>query len=293
MNDVMVTVFTPTYNRKNELRRLYNSLKRQTCSNFIWLIVDDGSTDSTEKIVKKWVEEKAICIQYVYQKNSGKSVAHNVGVGLTETELFTCVDSDDYLSTDAIEKILEIWNKRCKGDIGILAKREVTKLTKNILGELHTTLRNAYKKYGIRGDTMLIFKSDIIKKYRFPEYIGEKFVPENYLYDLMDQEGTLFFLNEVLYCGEYLNNGYTSNMVNVLKNNPNGYIAYILQRVSFDKELSELIPDLIRYIAMAIYAGKKEVIKSSNHSLLCTVLMPAGYIFYLKRYKKTLSICER
>lgn len=284
-NEIWITIFTPTYNRKKQLQTLYESLRRQTCNKFVWLIVDDGSTDNTDKVVENWMTESKVCIQYLYQENAGKSVAHNKGVELSDTELFVCVDSDDYLTENAVEKILDTWEHRDTKDIGILARRQVTTLSKPISGELHTTLRNAYRKYGILGDTMLVYESKIIKKYRFPSFKNEKFVPENYLYDLLDQEGNLFFLDAVLYCGQYLEDGYTINMRNVLKNNPQGYIAYILQRIRMDDGLCVVIPDLIRYLSMAIFCGKKDMIRSSGYSMLCILLLPLAYTVYLIRYK--------
>ena len=87
-----LTIFTPTYNRAQTLPRLYDSLKRQTNKNFVWLIVDDGSEDNTKSLVDAWTEEKLMEIKYIYQQNSGKMQAHNCGVDNTETELFLCVD---------------------------------------------------------------------------------------------------------------------------------------------------------------------------------------------------------
>ena len=106
-----ITIFTPTYNRANLLTRLYQSLKMQTCREFQWLIVDDGSTDDTKNIVEKFIQEDKIVIKYYYQKNSGKHVAHNLGVKMCNTELFCCVDSDDYLTNDAVQTVLECWGK--------------------------------------------------------------------------------------------------------------------------------------------------------------------------------------
>lgn len=106
-----ITVFTPVYNRADTLPRLYESLKRQTDQSFVWIIVNDGSTDESEKLVKTWVTEHKLDIKYFYQENAGKPTAHNQGVKETETELFVCVDSDDYLKDDGIEKILMHWEK--------------------------------------------------------------------------------------------------------------------------------------------------------------------------------------
>lgn len=285
----LITIFTPSYNRANTLERLYVSLVQQTSKDFYWLIVDDGSTDQTEQIVAEWIKDDKIEIQYYKQENQGKSMAHNKGVELTKTELFTCVDSDDYLSDNAVAEIEECWRNAGQTDVGILAfkkseERAVTKIAKGGKN-VRTTLKNAYDNLGLVGDTMLVFKTSVIKKYCFPHFEGEKFVPEGYLYDLIDQEGQLILLEEPLYICEYLPDGYTSNMAKLLKNNPQGYLAYITQRLRIDKTMKEKFLDSIRYVAMAIANGNKDIIRKAVYPMIALVAYPCGRLFYYKRYK--------
>ncbi|MCS2864766.1 glycosyltransferase family 2 protein [Bacteroides thetaiotaomicron] len=102
----MVTVFTPTYNRAYILNDLYQSLCRQTCRKFEWLIVDDGSTDNTEGLVASWLDEGKMSLRYIKQPNGGKHRAINKGIQEANGDLFFIVDSDDYLAKNAIERIL-------------------------------------------------------------------------------------------------------------------------------------------------------------------------------------------
>ena len=104
----IITVFTPTYNRAYTLHKCYESLKRQTNKNFIWLIIDDGSSDNTKDLVKEWIEENKISIKYIYQDNKGMHGAHNTAYENITTELNICIDSDDYMPEDSIEKIKKI-----------------------------------------------------------------------------------------------------------------------------------------------------------------------------------------
>src|SRR5665647_1656547 len=104
-----LTIFTPSYNRGYILGQLYHSLLEQTCMDFEWVIVDDGSTDNTKDLVQAWTNEGKLTIRYIYQKNGGKMRAHNTGVLYATTELFLCVDSDDYLVETAVEEILLCW----------------------------------------------------------------------------------------------------------------------------------------------------------------------------------------
>ena len=119
----ILTVFTPAYNRAHTLSRTYQSLKEQNCKDFVWLIVDDGSTDNTAEIVKKWQdEESGFDIQYVYKENGGMHTAHNTAYENIHTELNVCIDSDDMMAKDGVEKILTAWEKvRNKGYAGLIA----------------------------------------------------------------------------------------------------------------------------------------------------------------------------
>ena len=101
-----LTIFTPAYNRAYTLHKCYESLKKQTNKDFEWLIIDDGSTDNTRELVQSWIEENLIPIKYHYQKNQGMHGAHNSAYELIDTKLNVCIDSDDYMPDDAVEKIL-------------------------------------------------------------------------------------------------------------------------------------------------------------------------------------------
>lgn len=290
MNEIL-TIFTPTYNRAYVLPRLYDSLCRQTNENFVWLIVDDGSADDTEKLVTGWIKENKIKIKYLKQENMGKHIAHNKGVENTETELFVCVDSDDWLATETVENITGIWNNIDKKKyVGILAYKgsndgkAITECPSEIE---HSTLQDAYRKYGMTGDTMLVFKTAVIEKYSFPFFKGEKFVPESYLYDLIDCDGELYFVHKVLYFSEYLEDGYTNNMRKTIKEAPQGYIAYINQRIKNEQSIVNKAQDTVRYIAVAkcFFSHSSEVVRKACYPWLAGVLYPIGVFYYKRLYE--------
>lgn len=117
-----LTIFTPTYNRAHTLPRTYDSLRNQKCKEFIWLIVDDGSTDQTAELVRKWqAENTAFEIRYIYKPNGGMHTAHNTAYENIDTELNVCIDSDDCVAENAVSAILEKWNKvKNKGYAGLI-----------------------------------------------------------------------------------------------------------------------------------------------------------------------------
>ena len=112
-----LTVFTPTFNRAHTLCRTYQSLCRQTCMDFNWLIIDDGSTDDTRELVSDWINVEKIKIKYVYKENGGLHTGYNKAIDVIDTELCVCIDSDDWMPDDAVEKILSFWDKNKRDDV--------------------------------------------------------------------------------------------------------------------------------------------------------------------------------
>ena len=110
-NNLLLTILTPTYNRKKELTRLYDSLKRQTCPDFEWVVVDDGSTDKTEQAVRQWEKDGSIRVRCIRKENGGKHTALNMGISQIDSELTFIVDSDDWLPENAVEIILKYHKK--------------------------------------------------------------------------------------------------------------------------------------------------------------------------------------
>ncbi len=104
-----LTVFTPTYNRAHLLPRVYESLCCQSCQDFEWLVIDDGSTDATRELVQGWINEGRIRIQYHWKENGGLYTGYNAAYKLAEGELCVCIDSDDWMPADAVEIIRNTW----------------------------------------------------------------------------------------------------------------------------------------------------------------------------------------
>ena len=108
----LITIFTPAYNRAYTIHRCYESLKRQTCKDFEWMVIDDGSTDNTRELIEKWITEtNEFPIRYIYQENQGMHGAHNTAYENINTELNVCIDSDDFMPDDAVELIVNFWEE--------------------------------------------------------------------------------------------------------------------------------------------------------------------------------------
>lgn len=239
---MMITVFTPTYNRGYIISNLYESLTRQTVKNFEWIVIDDGSTDHTEKLFQNFLKEKNdFSITYKKVPNGGKHRAINKGVSLAKGDLFFIVDSDDYLTDDAIERIVEVEssipNDKKKKFAGVCGVKGYSK--KEIVGASFegkyldiTSLERS--KYKISGDKAEVFYTAVLKKYPFPEYEGENFITEAVVWDRIAYDGfKLRFFNDIIYICDYLPDGLTAHESDLFNKNPHGFGVYIYQKGLF------------------------------------------------------------
>ena len=287
----ILTIFTPTYNRAYVLGRLYESLTIQNNKSFEWLIVDDGSTDNTEELVNKWIKEDKIKIEYIKQENQGKHIAHNTGVDNCKTELFFCVDSDDYLLENAVEDILKSIDKISDNDVSGIVSLRLTKSGEAIGTEMpqgitYSSLSDLYEKYRFKGDTALVLKTSILKEYKFPKIDGEKFIGEEYIYCQIDEKHKLYISPYGYYVCEYLEDGYTKNIIKTIINNPKGYTFLKKKKLSVSKNI------IIEYKSAALYlvggkiAKQKNLIKNSPKKLITFLSVPLAFIVYNIRFKK-------
>lgn len=224
-----LTVFTPAYNRAHTLPRTYESLCRQDCKDFIWLIVDDGSKDETAQLVKGWQNvENGFEIQYVYKENGGMHTAHNIAYENIHTELNMCIDSDDRMALGAVRKIKDAWekvrNEEYAGMIALDADFSGNIIGKGFFEGVDATTLGGYYASGGMGDKKLIYRTDIINSVPpYPVFPGERYVGLVYKYTLVDQKYKLFVLNEVVCEVEYQADGSTGTMWKQYLKNPQGF----------------------------------------------------------------------
>lgn len=254
----MITVFTPSYNRKNTLLRLYESLKRQTVKEFQWVIVDDGSSDGTKELIADFIREKIIEITYEFQKNSGKMRAVNRGVQLAQGEYFFIVDSDDYITDECIEVIIKE-AKNLPENLGGMIFRKIDITSGKITGKPYPEYRidsspiEIVYKLGITGDKAEVFKTNILKKNPFKEFEGEKFIPEASVWIKIGEEYKMRYIDKGIYFFEYLEDGYTKNFNTLMKKNPNGFEFYYREMLKYNLPLSNKIKFIIRLIQSKYY----------------------------------------
>lgn len=281
-----LTIFTPTFNRGYCLNKCYQSLKRQTCKDFIWLIIDDGSSDNTKEMVDSWILENIIEIKYKFQENQGMHGAHNTAYEIIETELNVCIDSDDYMPNQAVEKILNFWkinkNNELAGIAGLDARTDGTIIGTKFPNEIkQATLFDLYYKHRIRGDKKLVYRTDLTKNYPYPVFIGEKYVGLAYKYNKIDLTHKLALLNEVLCIVEYLEDGSSNNMLKQYRKNPQGFAFYRIENMKNPYAgLRYKFKECIHYVSSSFMSRNRKFIKESPCRLLTVLAIPFGFILY-------------
>lgn len=283
-NEILLTVFTPAYNRAHTLPRTLESLKIQKNKKFIWLIIDDGSTDNTKELVNKWLnEDYGFEIRYIYKENGGMHTAHNVAYQNIDTELNVCIDSDDCLAIDAIDKILVTWNqvkdKGYAGLIGLDADLDGKIIGDGFPDEMTETTLSGYYATGRKGDKKLVYRTAVINQYpEYPVFEGEKYVGLNYKYILIDQDYKLFVLNEVLCNVEYQADGSTGTMWKQYLNNPKGFAFLRKVYMQYPMSKKRLIVDCIHYCSSCQIAKQKSYINESPKKIMTILCTPLGWL---------------
>ncbi len=265
----------------------------QTNKNFIWLIIDDGSTDNTKELVSKWMKEESIHIIYHWQENQGMHGAHNTAYQLIDTELNVCIDSDDYMPEDAIEKILTFWaehgSSKVSGIIGLDANTKGDTIGSRLPDNIGaSTLFDLYNKYGVTGDKKLVYRTELTKKYPYPIFKEEKYVGLAYKYYMLDKEYKMLLMNEVLCFVEYLPDGSSKNMLKQYRKNPKGFAFY-------RKELMKLpfasrnfkFRQAIHYVSSSFMCRNWSFLNETPNKILTFLALPFGVTLYFYVSKKT------
>lgn len=237
-----ISILTPTFNRANDIERLYSSLIVNNNSNikFEWLIMDDGSEDKTKIQVDNFIKQNIIEIGYYSQQNQGKMAAINNLMKYVTGDICVTCDSDDYFDVGAFDKIEKYAEKLLNDEtvyaLAFLKSNEKGKISGEKFSEnLHRTdMFSLYFREQMTGEKILVFKTDIRKKYKHELEADEKFITEARMYHKLDLDYDILGINEVLEIGDYQSDGYTRNIDKIFKENPHGYYSYFKEILEMD-----------------------------------------------------------
>ena len=325
-----LTVFTPTYNRKHTILRTYESLCRQTLNDCDWLIIDDGSSDGTkawveslgEKLVDSgtrfdWmgrlidgedknhfvIQTEKFAIEYVYKPNGGLYTGYNVAYSSIQTELCVCIDSDDYMPNDAVERIVGIWRRYYPIDSRISNVSPVTLieycgiqgLDYNVMdgkpidgkfpeGLTEVFFHELHLKKIHSGDTKQVMRTDLMKKVApMIGYQGEKnFNPIYMLIQICDRH-PLLVLNENLCWVEY-QIGTDSMSQGIFRQYVNSSRSFaklrLLEMTLKHNTLKDKCRSAIHYVSSCLISKDKDWLKNSPLKMMTLLVAPLGFIWY-------------
>lgn len=287
-----ISILTATYNRANCLEKLYQSLLEN--SNYgvdlEWLIMDNSSTDDTKNLIEQYIKEAPFEIKYFFRKNQGKMIAINELVPLSEGDLIMECDSDDYLTNTAVKII--------KGKYSLLEKENdiyafaFLKYDQNLCNigntfkndKYKSTMFDLYFKDGITGDKALVFVADIRKKYKYQLENNENFITEARMFHEMDKSYRISCFNQPIMICEYLDNGYSKNIIKIFKENPYGYYMYFQEMFDFDMDkvlFAKKLYIIKHYILFSYLTKQKHILKNVkgafNKFLTAILLIPRLY----------------
>lgn len=288
-----ITVFTPTYNRAHLLGNLYESLLKQKNKDFEWLIIDDGSVDETKELVEGWIAEGKVDIHYVYKENGGLHTGYNKAIELMDTELSICIDSDDCLVEDGIEKILIFWNKNKSEEVAGIIGLDIDTKGTVIAGELPPvkTINPIYLLAAKEnGDRKYVVRNDCYKKvYPMPVFKGEKNFNPHYMILKLCREYEFLIYNEPLCVVDYQPDGMSANIYHQYLNSPKSFAE--LRRVILEipcVPFKYMIKTVIHYVSSSFLARNKRFIQESPKKFWTIVLTPFGIAvtFLIKKRAK-------
>ncbi len=289
-----LTVFTPTYNRAHTLARTYKSLCNQTCNDFEWLVIDDGSIDNTEELVKGWIVEGRISIRYIKKENGGLHTGYTMAIANMETELNVCIDSDDFMPDNGVEIIVTTWKNECRGKnlAGIIGLDYHLDGTPNGGMFANEGIYHIYEMIRFhKGDTKIVCRTDILKSLRvMPEYKGEKNFNPMYYYLQVDVDYKFLIINRNFCFIEYQLDGMSANIYHQFRNSPHSFSQY--RRLSMSLPYYSWIMKFkinIHYVSSCIFGYEWDFIKTSPRPFITILAIPAGVLLNLYLRYKTRS----
>ena len=280
-----LTIFTPAYNRAKLLHRGFEALKQQSCKDFVWLIVDDGSTDNTEQTVRDLQQEDSgFDIRYIKKENGGLHTGYNAAIEAMDTELAMCIDSDDWVAEGAVEKILRLWKQVKKEDCaGIVAldafpSGEAT-CTIDGSGYINLNYYDTHRKWA--GDRKLIIRTELYKAAApMPSFGVEKNFNPQYMHYKIAQDYSFYVLNEVVCIVDYQDTGMSAGIFRQFVDSPNSFAEFRRMQMTMRPNSRKFIlKSAIHYDSSCILAGKPGMaVSESPYPWLTGILLPMGWV---------------
>ena len=286
----VLTVVTPTYNRAHLLSACYESLRCQTCKDFEWIIVDDGSRDETAQVAASF-DDAGFPIIYVKKENGGKHTALNASHPYIRGKYVLILDSDDSLTEGAVADVLEQWGKyEEREDIGVVTCLRVTPEGTVFAYvndyDIPVDLLTYPRTVNLGNDCCEVIRAELLKKYPFPVFEGERFLSEGVLWSQVAKTHKCVYINNPIYLCEYLEDGLTKAGRALRIRNPRGGMLSASFGMSRENSLRQRIKSGLLYTCYGFFAGMTPVqtVKQCREKSIACLCLPFGWVLY--RYWK-------
>ena len=288
-----LTIYTPTFNRGHLLRRVYSSLLEQTCKEFKWLVIDDGSCDDTNQVVQKMIDENKIEIIYVFKENGGVHTARDMAYQMCDTELIVGCDSDDWLTIDAVKDWKICWENNKENVIGIYSvvidadKKRIT----DVFPPMYSCSYQDYTyKYNCKYEKHTVIKKEIISQLPdFPVFEDEHLVGEAYKWIQLPIDGKFILMDKPTRVYQQQDDGYMRNFNEIRFFNPKGFRELYRQYIIHAKYIKPKLKGELGYIAYSLIARDRRIIMNSPTPIMTILMFPLGLIvyciFYIRRIR--------
>lgn len=289
------TIFIPTFNRGYILERALRSAAGQTFRNFEVLVIDDGSIDNTGKLVEKWRQSADFPIQYHWQPNQGKHIAHNNALHHARGYLFVLLDSDDILHPEALSRLKKHWDgiadeekERFAGVEGLCVGPE-----NQVLGSefpepvMDVTYILTRRIHGIRGEKRNAIRTDVLKQFPYPTFKGENHVRPSLLWKRLSYQYKFRYFNEVLQKTEHQADSLSNRRFRLRMENPKAFRFYFMEEINIhapDTRTSLLIKYHAKFIRYSLHSriGLCRQFREVSAWHLWLLGLPSGAIGFIR-----------
>lgn len=303
--EFLFTVHTPTFNRAHTLKRVYDSLKAQTFTDFEWLIVDDGSDDNSDELISSFIESGEIPIRYFPKKHEGKPAAVMTAVEKARGELFLILDSDDSCVPDALETFSFYWLQ-----IPLSEKDNFIGVTGHSQSQDHVLVGSRFPadildsdgveikyRYKMKGEKWGFLRTEVLRKIPWPQIEHDEFVPEGVWWTQLAKHYKTRYINKIL--RTYYSDSGTNRLMDQKdpRRFPVGHMIW--HRTILNDEISwfwhkplAFFRSAIHFIRFSCYAERglaEQWRMLSNYSarIICFICLPAAaFIIFLDKFRK-------
>lgn len=294
---MILTILTPSYNRAYILKKLYASLQEQSDKSFVWMVIDDGSTDDTDTLIQELSETADFPIQYVYKENGGKHTALNKGIELINTELTIIVDSDDCLMPDAVETIIN-FHQQFKDQEGLCGYSFMRVYPDGKIigkpfqkeGMINSYIEQRINSNDMYSDKAEVFYTSVLREFPFPIFENERFLSEDVIWLPMGRKYKTVYSGKGIYICDYLEDGLTKNRRRNNIKSPRGCMYRASLYLENDICLRHRLRAGLQYWIYGWFAGERTKWLWANGQqkmilLICCLLARVLYLIWRRKYQ--------